>query len=187
MATRPSASSVRTSSQNGDLLRFGDYQVSVVMEAEGRKPPRRNSRRPRTDRCASDQHRHALRTIGRAAQTDIGAALDLDSLRGPRQPAARRVDSGQQSGGFRPVNAYGQAVARVPRPVETTPPVEPEPEPDEEMIARRIARLAKAVGRSDPRNGCERAGALRRAEWPAGFLPWRWHRRRRLPRTRRPA
>ena len=56
------------------------------------------------------------------------------------------------SGGFRPVNAYGQAVARVPRPVEARPP-EPDPEePDEEVIARRIARLAKAAGR-DPRNG----------------------------------
>jgi type VI secretion system protein len=49
------------------------------------------------------------------------------------------------------VNAYGQAVARIPRPVET----DPEPEPDEQEIARRIARLARAANRDpsrDPRS-----------------------------------
>jgi type VI secretion system protein len=95
-----------------------------------------------------------LRTAGRAAQTDIGASLDLHALlipdASPPTPASL-VDiaaSGSSSGGFRPVNAYGQAVARVPRPVETTAPVDAEPEPDEQEIARRIARLARAVERN---------------------------------------
>src|SRR5262249_35703364 len=43
--------------------------------------------------------------------------------------------------------AWGQAMARIPRPQE-----QEQAEPDEEVIARRIARLAKAAGK-DPRNG----------------------------------
>ena len=142
---------------NGDLLRFGDYQVSVVLEAEA---PAEAAAPPSTDKVAVPTSIHGLRTIGRVSQTDIGASLDLDALLIPdpaSEGAAPRVvaqagassDSASQSGGFRPVNAYGQAVARMPRPVETRP--EPEPEPDEEVIARRIARLAKAAGK-DPRN-----------------------------------
>jgi type VI secretion system protein len=51
--------------------------------------------------------------------------------------------------GFRPVNAYGQAVARIPRPVDATAPsVDTEPELDEQEIQRRIARLARAAERN---------------------------------------
>ena len=144
--------------QNGDLLRFGDYQVSVVLEAEA---PAEAAPPPSTDAIPVPTSIHGLRTIGRAAQTDIGASLDLDALLIPdpaaAEPAPPHVvaqaeapaDSANQSGGFRPVNAYGQAVARIPRPENRG---EPEPEPDEEVIARRIARLAKAAGK-DPRNG----------------------------------
>jgi type VI secretion system protein len=144
---------------NGDLLRFGDYQVSVVLEAEAPAEP---AAPPSTDQIAVPTSIHGLRAIGRAAQTDIGASLDLDALLIPdpeaHEPPPRVAahaeavasDSANQSGGFRPVNAYGQAVARLPRPVESRP--EPDtPEPDEEVIARRIARLAKAAGK-DPRN-----------------------------------
>src|SRR5262249_3402866 len=110
------------------------------------------------------------RTVGRSAQTDIGASLDLDALLIPdpgltADSAPQRVvaqvevpaavaapstsDSANQSGGFRPVHAYGQAVAPIPRPDTRT---EDQAEPDDEVIARRIARLAKAAGK-DPRNG----------------------------------
>jgi type VI secretion system protein len=151
--------------QNGDLLRFGDYQVSVVLEAEApAEPP---AAAPPTDSVAVPTSINHLRQIGRAAQTDIGASLDLDALlipdpSGAAESAPPRAvaqmataealpstsDSANQSGGFRPVNAYGQAVARIPRP----DPRPDEDEPDEEVIARRIARLAKAASK-DPRNG----------------------------------
>jgi type VI secretion system protein len=147
--------------QNGDLLRFGEYQVSVALEAEAPAEPAAL----RTDSVAVPTSIHALKTVGRAAQTDIGASLDLDQLLipepssndsgPPRRVAgletAASLDPGQ-SGGFRPHNAYGQAVARIPRP-EPLPEME---EPDEEVIARRIARLARAAGK-DPRNGVSAA------------------------------
>jgi type VI secretion system protein len=157
--------------QNGDLLRFGDYQVSVSVEAEAAAETAAPA--TATDAVAVPTSINALRPIGRAAQTDIGASLDLDKLLIPEPipdsapvrvaaqaaaaPAVARsvdfvrnpvVETGD-SGGFRPVNAYGQAVARVPRPA--TPP-EPEIEPDEEEVARRIARLARAAGK-DPKSG----------------------------------
>ena len=156
--------------QNGDLLRFGDYQVSVALEAEAAAEA---AAPPQTESIAVPTSINALRPINRAAQTDIGASLDLDALLIPditaplaESPPVRAVaqaqvgqpdgaptpsDSANQSGGFRPVNAYGQAVARIPRP-ENRP--EDQAEPDDEVIARRIARLAKAAGASkDPRNG----------------------------------
>ena len=140
---------------NGDLLRFGDYQVSVVLEGEAPAEP---AGPPSTDQVAVPTSIHGLRTIGRAAQTDIGASLDLDALLIPdpatQEPPPRVVaqaeaasDSANQSGGFRPVNAYGQAVARVARRVDSRTESEPEPEPDDAVIARRIARLAKAAGK----------------------------------------
>lgn len=158
--------------QNGDLLRLGDYQIVVAVDAEGADQPAA----PQTDSIAVPTSIHGLRTIGRAAQTDIGASLDLDQLLIPdpsldstpprmspgaapglaalamETASAARQDlsqSGSQSGGYRPHNAYGQAVARVARPVEATP--ELQAEPDEEVIARRIARLARAASK-DPRN-----------------------------------
>ena len=141
--------------RNGDLLRFGDYEVSVVLEGEAPAAPA-PSPEISIEAPAVPTSIHALRTVGRAAQTDIGASLDLDALLVP-DVSTEPVRDAAQSGGFRPVNAYGQAVARAPRPVENASPQqvlesEPDPEPSDEVIARRIARLAKAAGR-DPRNG----------------------------------
>ncbi len=155
--------------QNGDLLRFGDYQVSVVLEAEAPAEPAVGPA-VKTDAIAVPTSINTFRTVGRAAQTDIGASLDLDALlipdtstpapadtsparavaqAAPEAPTPSTSDSANQSGGFRPVNAYGQAVARIPRP-DNRP--EDQAEPDDEVIARRIARLARAAGK-DPRNG----------------------------------
>jgi type VI secretion system FHA domain protein len=64
--------------QNGDLLRFGDYQVSVVLEVEAAAAPPPVV--PTLEPPGVPTSIHALRTIGRAAQTDIGAVLDLDQL-----------------------------------------------------------------------------------------------------------
>ncbi len=134
--------------QNGDLLRFGDYQIAVVIDADSQQDSA-----PTTGSVpAVPTSILNLRGIGRSAQTDLGAALDLDALLVPETPPAVPAVDVAASDAFRPVNAYGQAVAHIPRPMETSPPVDPEPEPDEEAVARRIARLARA-GSRDPRNG----------------------------------
>src|SRR5688572_3439043 len=62
--------------QNGDLLRFGDYQISVALEAEAAAEPAA----PGTGSVAVPTSINAFKTVGRAAQTDIGASLDLDAL-----------------------------------------------------------------------------------------------------------
>jgi type VI secretion system FHA domain protein len=183
--------------QSGDLLRFGDYQVSVAVEAEA--PAESVAAAPSPDAVAVPTSIHGLRTIGRAAQTDIGASLDLGKLLipdptpesaparvaasalpevatgqasspqsllgnqgfGPAAGQTQPGDSANQSGGFRPSNAWGQAVARIPRPAESAL----EQEPDEEVIARRIARLARAASK-DPRNPLPTGGG---ASAPALF------------------
>ncbi|MEP7242549.1 MAG: type VI secretion system-associated FHA domain protein TagH [Gammaproteobacteria bacterium] len=137
--------------QNGDLLRFGDYQVSVVLEPDvAVAAPPSNATGP----VPVPTSIHALRPVmGRAAQTDIGAALDLDALL-VSEPLPQGGRDAAQSGGYSPVNAYGQAVARAPRPVGANSPApapESDGEPPDSVIARRIARLAKAAGR-DSRN-----------------------------------
>jgi predicted component of type VI protein secretion system len=79
-----------------------------------------------------------LRTLDRRAQADLGAPLDLGELL-VSDPAA--------NGGLQPVNAFGQAVTASSAQVfaETSPGL------DNEAIARRIARLARAAQRN-PKN-----------------------------------
>jgi type VI secretion system FHA domain protein len=121
--------------KNGDVLRFGDYQVVVAMDTE--TVPEMSGLDPA---AAVPTSIHALHPIGRAAQTDIGASLDLEELLVSEQAAS--------SGSFQPVNAYGQAVlpARAAAPAPRAAPT-PTADPSEDSIARRIARLAKAAGR----------------------------------------
>jgi type VI secretion system protein len=118
--------------QNGDVLRIGDYQIVVALETETA------SQIPELDSAAAvPTSIHALHPIGRNAQTDIGAMLDLEEL---------LVSDVGGSGSFQPVNAYGQSVA----PARASAPVArpaPAAEPSDDSIARRIARLAKAAGR----------------------------------------
>ncbi|HET9106416.1 MAG TPA: type VI secretion system-associated FHA domain protein TagH [Steroidobacteraceae bacterium] len=125
--------------KNGDLLRFGDYQVVVAMESETAPEI------PQLDHAAAvPTSIHALHPIGRAAQTDIGAVLDLEEL---------LVSEAAPSGTFQPVNAYGQAIAparassAAAAPPAMRPAAREPPEPSDDSIARRIARLAKAAGR----------------------------------------
>jgi len=125
--------------KNGDVLRVGDYQIVVAMESETVPEI------PELDSAAAvPTSIHALHPIGRAAQTDIGAMLDLEEL---LVSDASVPDTG--TGNFQPVNAYGQAVAS-PRGGAAAAAVsraEPVSEPTDESLARRIARLAKAAGR----------------------------------------
>src|SRR6202008_3951193 len=86
---------------------------------------------------------HALHTLGRAAQTDIGAMLNLDDLLVPDTPSS----TGEA---MLPVNAYGQAVMQAPVRALATPPAPrkiPNPDPDDDSLARRVERLANAAKR----------------------------------------
>jgi type VI secretion system protein len=120
--------------QNGDVLRVGDYQIVVALETDGAEILELDSA------AAVPTSIHALHPIGRAAQTDIGAMLDLEEL--------LVTDSGEsgESGSFQPVNAYGQSVSS-PRATSLAPKPAAVPEPSDDSLARRIARLAKAAGR----------------------------------------
>jgi type VI secretion system FHA domain protein len=119
--------------KNGDVLRVGDYQIVVTLDSETVPEI------PELDSAAAvPTSIHALHPIGRAAQTDIGAMLDLEEL---------LVSDNAGSGTFEPVNAYGQAIpgARAVTGLAAKP--EPVSEPSDDSLARRIARLAKAAGR----------------------------------------
>ena len=124
--------------KNGDVLRIGDYQIVIALETETVADI------PQLDSAAAvPTSIHALHPIGRNAQTDIGAMLDLEEL----------LISDSGSGSFQPVNAYGQAISSGPVAAGTAAasaaalkPV-PVPDPSEDSLARRIARLAKAAGR----------------------------------------
>lgn len=117
--------------KNGDILRLGDYQVVVALETSATRDI------PELDAAAAvPTSIHALHGVGHAAQTDIGALLDLDEL--------LVTDA---SGSFQPVNAYGQAVqpSRVPSPAAARPAAAEDP--SEESVERRMKRLARAAAR----------------------------------------
>jgi type VI secretion system FHA domain protein len=104
--------------QNGDLIRLGEYQIAVALEAQA-------------DTAANGVPTsiNALHTIGRAAQTDIGAPLNLNDLLVPTDPV----------------------LSSAPRPAPGAQSILGD-EPTDSAIQRRIARLARAVERT-PRNG----------------------------------
>jgi type VI secretion system FHA domain protein len=132
---------------NGDMLRMGEYHIVAALEA------RQAQQNQEEAAAAVPTSIHALRTLGRAPDPDIGASLDLQELLQP----ANDTDS------VLPVNAYGQSVdsGRV-RALARTQEVEQLPEagaesvppdaPDAQSFGRRMARLAEAVGR-EPKTG----------------------------------
>ncbi len=118
--------------KSGDVLRLGEYQLVVALESAA--PGLQVSADP------VPTHVDVLESVGRIAQTDIGAQLNLDEL------LMNDVSSGSPSGARpRLVNAYGQAVAE---PARAPPASESESEPDDEAIARRIERLARAAAKA---------------------------------------
>jgi type VI secretion system protein len=120
--------------RNGDVVRIGDYQVVVALDTDIEQPPAEN-----TGAAAVPTSIHALHTLGRAAQTDIGAMLNLDDLLVPDSPTGESM---------LPVNAYGQAVMQAPvRAIASAPRPVPNTDPDEDSLARRVERLAKAARR----------------------------------------
>jgi type VI secretion system protein len=129
---------------NGDMLRVGDYQITVALDADIEQPPIVVAD---TGAAAVPTSIHALHTLGRAAQTDIGHMLNLDELLVPDSPTGESL---------LPVNAYGQAVmqapvralAATPAPTPAAPPRRaPNTDPDEDSLARRVERLAAAAKR----------------------------------------
>src|SRR5580693_9101032 len=120
--------------RNGDVLKIGDYQVVVALDADIEQPTPQD-----TGAAAVPTSIHALHTLGRAAQTDIGHMLNLDDLLIPDSPTGEAL---------LPVNAYGQAVMQAPvRAMASAPRPIPNTDPDEDSLARRVERLARAAKR----------------------------------------
>jgi type VI secretion system protein len=120
--------------RSGDVVRIGDYQVVAAVDGDVEQPPAEI-----TGAAAVPTSIHALHTLGRSAQTDIGAMLNLDDLLVPDGPTGESL---------LPVNAYGQAIMQAPvRAIASAPRPVPNTDPDEDSLARRVERLAKAARR----------------------------------------
>src|ERR1700704_3164690 len=128
---------------DGDVLRMGDYHIVAALEALQAQQAQKDAA------AAVPTSIHALRTLGRAPEGDIGASLDLHELLQP----------GNGTDSVLPVNAYGQSVdsgrvralART-QEAEQLPELLPPDGPDPQSFGRRMARLAEAVGR-EPKAG----------------------------------
>ena len=126
---------------NGDVLRMGDYHILAALERQTGAQPAAAAAVPTSI--------HALRTLGRSAERDIDAKLNVEELLVPviDLPAL-------------PVSAYGQAVdsgrvralAQPQRPNGAPAPAEPAPAAAGEAapMGAALARLAEAV--NQPKN-----------------------------------
>jgi type VI secretion system protein len=135
---------------SGDVLRMGEYHIVAAVEQA--------SAQEQAGAAAVPTSIHALRTLGRTAERDIGAKLNVQDLLVP----VIDMDS------VLPVSAYGQSVNsdRVRSLVHAAheAPVKPHSKPaeagaaapEEQWFSGRMARLAEVVGR-EPKNG---GGAL---------------------------
>ncbi len=130
---------------NGDVLRMGEYHIVAALEAQ-----------PVQDEpgAAVPTSIHALHTLGRPGDNDIGASLDLDALLVPGTASDSALPA-------LPVSAYGQAVdsdrvRALTRPREAEHTWEPAPElaadDPAQSLGQRMVRLAEAVGR-EPKIG----------------------------------
>jgi type VI secretion system protein len=127
--------------ENGDILRMGDYHILVALEGQNETQP--------AGAAAVPTSIHALRTLGRTTERDIGAKLNVEELLVPviDLPAL-------------PVSAYGQtvdsgrvqALAQPPRGSGSAAPGEAPAAAsgDAAPIGASLARLAEAV--SQPKN-----------------------------------
>jgi len=127
--------------ENGDVLRMGDYHILAALESHSGAQP--------VAAAAVPTSIHALRTLGRTTERDIGAKLNLEELLVPV------IDLPPL-----PVSAYGQPVdsGRVqalaqPQPANgSAAPVEPQTAvvDDAAPMGAALARLAEVV--SQPKN-----------------------------------
>jgi type VI secretion system FHA domain protein len=127
---------------NGDLLRMGEYHILAALEQQQETQD--------SGAAAVPTSIHALKSLGPAAQRDIGAALNVEELLVPV------ID--MDSPGL-PVNAYGQAVnsgrvqalANARHEAASAEVVDfqfpPSAATDAQRLGERMARLAQAVAR----------------------------------------
>ena len=116
--------------KSGDVLRVGEYQLVVALD--------RQPNEPHAVADPAPTHVDVLESVGRLGQTDLGASLNLDELL--MSDASTESPSGAR---LRPVNAYGQAVAAHPKPAAAEIG-----DSEEEAVARRIERLARAAAKA---------------------------------------
>jgi type VI secretion system protein len=126
---------------DGDVLRMGDYHIVALLEAKKAQED--------SGAAAVPTSIHALHTLGRAPERDIGAPLDLEQL-------LVQVDDMDGLLPELPVSAYGQSVnsdrvralgRQAPPPANDTGS-----EPSAQSLGQRMARLAEAVAR-EPKIG----------------------------------
>jgi type VI secretion system protein len=127
--------------ENGDVLRMGDYHILAALERQNEEQTAASAAVPTSI--------HALRTLGRSTERDIGAKLNVEELLVPviDLPAL-------------PVSAYGQAVdsgrvQALAQPQRAGSSAAPSESPaaaagDAAPIGTSLARLAEAV--SQPKN-----------------------------------
>jgi type VI secretion system protein len=131
---------------NGDVLRMGDYHILAAVERAG--APEHPAA------AAVPTSIHALRTLGRPADRDIGAKLNVEELLVP----VIDMDS------VLPVGAYGQAIdsgrvqalAQAQRAAAAAAPaaeVVLSPEGAAPPLGASLARLAEAVSREPKGSG----------------------------------
>ena len=142
---RPLAKQGPYALRHGDVLRFGEYQVVVAVEAANDPHGEGKPAHPEMPTSIN-----VLRNVSQPGD-DIGASLKLDEL---------LVADTSASDSFGPRDAYGQRAAASVRATANASPAAAavEAAPDEqnddesEAIARRIERLAKAAAR-ERKNG----------------------------------
>ena len=141
--------------RDGDVLRLGDYQIGVSLDETAASG----------SAALLPSRILAVHPLG-AAQTDIGAELDLQDL--------LSADS-SSTGELRPGNAFGlgraapaarplaPAPTPAPAPAEQSPAARPRGSSEniDETVARRLASLARAAGRD------EAAAAQEGSDWQA--------------------
>jgi type VI secretion system FHA domain protein len=121
--------------QNGDIIRFGEYQVVAMVEATPRTAPDMPAD-PGSGFGSTGVE--VVAALGRGVQTDLGASLDLGDLLDPE-----RDDS---SGSL----AVNPQVRPVPSALELSAALA-DSETERQAIARRIERLARAASRAQER------------------------------------
>jgi type VI secretion system protein len=151
--------------QNGDIIRFGEYQVVAMIESRADwQPAAGGGPAPSGEQAdftggfgpsatggvevhTSANSVEVLAAYGQVAQTDLGAALDLDAL---LQSDVEEFHAPLA------VNAYGQPVTVPAASPDPAPPaslssVLAESDTERRAIARRIERLARAASRAQER------------------------------------
>jgi type VI secretion system FHA domain protein len=140
--------------RHGDVLRFGEYQVVVAVDAANDA-----SHEPKRAQPETPTSINVLRGVSQPGD-DIGASLNLDELLvpdsspsdsfGPRDAYGQRAAASIRSGSTPPASIRSSASPAAAAALEAAREVQDDDE--SEAIARRIERLAKAAAR-DRKNG----------------------------------